>query len=260
MHETIRSEKQERRLRGFAPPRPFRGLLQSGRFEKFFAPGRRAVVVLERQTPAHQPSGQTARTSSDNPYDRRGDEQRRSFNPNFTKDNRLKSGSRDRDDRPYGKPKYGANRDDRYNRENRGDRFDKDDRYRKNDRFEREDRPQRDGNRYNKDDRFNRNDRPTGSTKTTATVKRPARTRRPAVAQGRPASGPYKPQRRDESQPYGLSVRVSRKTATAKAVSVKNGIEATAPVGREPTTPDSKKTGKKIIRATTLPNRRALSA
>ena len=56
------------------------------------------------------------------------------------------------------------------------------------------------------------------------------------------------------------SVRVSRKTATAKAVSVKNGIEATAPVGREPTTPDSKKTGKKIIRATTLPNRRALSA
>ena len=61
LHETIRSEKQERRLRGFAPPRPFRGLLQSGRFEKFFAPGRRAVVVLERQTPAHQPSDQAAR-------------------------------------------------------------------------------------------------------------------------------------------------------------------------------------------------------
>ena len=110
-------------------------------------------------------------TSSDNPYDRRGDEQRRSFNPNFTKDNRLKSGSRDRDDRPYGKPKYGANRDDRYNRENRGDRFDKDDRYRKNDRFEREDRPQRDGNRYNKDDQ---------------------------------------PQRRDESQPYGERPRFQK--------------------------------------------------
>ena len=96
--------------------------------------------------------------SSDNPYDRRGDEQRRSFNPNFTKDNRLKSGSRDRDDRPYGKPKYGANRDDRYNRENRGDRFDKDDRYRKDDR----------------------------------------------------PSGPYKPQRRDESQPYGERPRFQK--------------------------------------------------
>ena len=109
--------------------------------------------------------------SSDNPYDRRGDEQRRSFNPNFTKDNRLKSGSRDRDDRPYGKPKYGANRDDRYNRENRGDRFDKDDRYRKNDRPEREDRP------WRKDDR---------------------------------PSGPYKPQRRDESQPYGERPRFQK--------------------------------------------------
>ena len=110
-------------------------------------------------------------TSSDNPYDRRGDEQRRSFNPNFTKDNRLKSGSRDRDDRPYGKPKYGANRDDRYNRENRGDRFDKDDRYRKNDRPEREDRP------WRKDDR---------------------------------PSSPYKPQRRDESQPYGERPRFQK--------------------------------------------------
>ena len=105
------------------------------------------------------------------PHDRRGDEQRRSFNPNFTKDNRLKSGSRDRDDRPYGKPKYGANRDDRYNRENRGDRFDKDDRYRKNDRPEREDRP------WRKDDR---------------------------------PSGPYKPQRRDESQPYGERPRFQK--------------------------------------------------
>ena len=149
--------------------------------------------------------------SSDNPYDRRGDEQRRSFNPNFTKDNRLKSGSRDRDDRPYGKPKYGANRDDRYNRENRGDRFDKDDRYRKNDRFEREDRPQRDGNRYNKDDRFNRNDRPDRFDKDDRYRKndRPEREDRPWRKDDRP-SGPYKPQRRDESQPYGERPRFQK--------------------------------------------------
>ena len=52
---------------------------------------------------------------------------------------------------------------------------------------------------------------PTGSTKTTATVKRPARTRRPAVAQGRPAFGSaYKPQRRDESQPYGERPRFQK--------------------------------------------------
>ena len=150
-------------------------------------------------------------TSSDNPYDRRGDEQRRSFNPNFTKDNRLKSGSRDRDDRPYGKPKYGANRDDRYNRENRGDRFDKDDRYRKNDRFEREDRPQRDGNRYNKDDRFNRNDRPDRFDKDERYRKndRPEREDRPWRKDDRP-SGSYKPQRRDESQPYGERPRFQK--------------------------------------------------
>ena len=110
-------------------------------------------------------------TSSDNPYDRRGDEQRRSFNPNFTKDNRLKSGSRDRDDRPYGKPKYRYNKDDRFNRNDRPDRFDKDDRYRKNDRPEREDRP------WRKDDR---------------------------------PSSPYKPQRRDESQPYGERPRFQK--------------------------------------------------
>ena len=150
-------------------------------------------------------------TSSDNPYDRRGDEQRRSFNPNFTKDNRLKSGSRDRDDRPYGKPKYGANRDDRYNRENRGDRFDKDDRYRNNDRPEREDRQQRDGNRYNKDDRFNRNDRPDRFDKDDRYRKndRPEREDRPWRKDDRPSS-PYKPQRRDESQPYGERPRFQK--------------------------------------------------
>ena len=101
---------------------------------------------------------------------------------------------------------------------------------------------------------------PTGSTKTTATVK----TTGPNAKTGRGARTTGLRVRTNRNgatnRSRTASVRVSRKTATAKAVSVKNGIEATAPVGREPTTPDSKKTGKKIIRATTLPNRRALSA
>lgn len=126
--------------------------------------------------------------------DRDGRGERRSFNPNFTKDNRLREDAFR--DKPYRKERqdaspYGRREDDRYakgDRPRRDDRPDRDDRpANRDDRpWKREDRPDRDSRPWKRDDRPDRGNRPA------------SRDDRPWRRDDRPANRDNRPWRRDD--------------------------------------------------------------
>ena len=139
--------------------------------------------------------------------DRDGRGERRSFNPNFTKDNRLREdASRDK---PYRKERqdaspYGRREDDRYakgDRPRRDDRPDRDDRpANRDDRpWKREDRPDRDSRPWKRDDRSDRGNRPASrDDRPWKREDRPDRDSRPWKRDDRPANRDNRPWKRDD--------------------------------------------------------------